>query len=74
MKRFKPRGFSQCPHCGSDKMMVRIDQYDAIACGKCHKWIEGRCSDERCEFCSKRPESPSACNWESRWNTHYRDD
>lgn len=42
--------------CGSAQ--VYHDEFDAYFCPDCNLWLEDRCSDKTCEFCSKRPEYP----------------
>ncbi len=37
------------------------DKYDAYYCVVCNKWLEDKCSDKDCEFCSKRPERHTHC-------------
>lgn len=68
---FHPRGVKQCPNCGCDKKLVRIDRYDALAHRNCLQWVESGCSDPQCEFCSKRPPTPNGVNWDDKWNTVY---
>jgi hypothetical protein len=36
------------------------EKYDAVYCADCDEWLEGKCPDAECEFCSTRPEKPSA--------------
>ena len=33
--------------------------FDAQYCKLCDEWLEAKCSDDNCEFCSTRPEKPS---------------
>jgi hypothetical protein len=47
----------QCPNCGSEKQYN--SKYDSYYCELCNKWLEEKCADEGCIFCSKRPEKPS---------------
>lgn len=35
------------------------EEYDAMYCRNCDTWLEIKCNDDDCEFCSKRPERPS---------------
>ena len=37
-----------CPKCGGSKKIVRVDQYDAMACRNCLIWTESGCSDPKC--------------------------
>lgn len=48
---------SFCKDCGSEKQYS--NKYDAYFCELCNKWLEEKCSDPDCEFCTKRPELPS---------------
>jgi len=61
-RRYKP-----CARCGGDT--IRIDKWDAYACRRCNIWCEKGCTDPRCEFCAKRPESPRNVNWDDPYNT-----
>ena len=54
-----------CPECGSKRKYSYIvstdnpiDGYDADYCEVCNIWLEPKCSDADCEFCSVRPERP----------------
>lgn len=40
-------------------MGTRSERYDAYYCIQCYVWIEERCSDESCYYCSSRPDRPS---------------
>lgn len=42
--------------CCSSK--VYSPEYDAYYCKFCNVWLENKCSNEDCEFCSQRPEFP----------------
>jgi hypothetical protein len=33
------------------------EEYDAKYCSKCGEWIDEKCTDEDCSFCSNRPET-----------------
>jgi hypothetical protein len=35
------------------------EKHDAKYCVRCLSWLEGRCSDPDCEYCSERPEKAS---------------
>ena len=41
--------------CGGEQKK-RNPQYDAYYCTTCFEWLETKCSDPTCEFCSVRPE------------------
>lgn len=34
------------------------EEYDAYYCPKCNTWLEDKCHDSECEFCSNRPDRP----------------
>ena len=55
-----PAGYAQrreyCNRCGQRTEMN--PDYDALYCGRCNRWIESKCGDPCCEFCSNRPECP----------------
>lgn len=51
---------SKCPHCNTKKKYSSWDDgYDAYYCDKCDIWLEPKCSNPECEFCSTRPDKPS---------------
>jgi len=35
------------------------DEFDSTYCELCDEWIEEKCGDRECGFCSKRPKRPS---------------
>jgi hypothetical protein len=45
--------------CGSERQYS--NRYDAYYCELCNKWIDDKCTNPECEFCSKRPDKPSQC-------------
>ena len=47
----------KCPNCGGKKSYS--DKYDSYYCKKCLIWLEEKCTNSKCEFCSKRPKKPS---------------
>ena len=56
----RPTGFERrrdyCNRC--EERLLMSDEFDALYCGRCNRWIESTCSDPRCSYCSKRPERP----------------
>lgn len=48
---------SVCSEC--EKPLLYFYTYDAICCISCNVWTEEKCSDPECEFCSKRPDTPT---------------
>mgnify|MGYP000344529055 CR=1 FL=1 len=50
------------PHCGvpGHEPARRFDAIDAYACMACDVWLEAKCTDPECRFCSKRAPRPSA--------------
>lgn len=46
--------------CGEHKCYS--DKYDAYYCKTCDEWLEQKCNDEDCEFCSIRPDKPGNIN------------
>ena len=56
----RPAGFERrqeyCNRC--DQRLLMSDEFDALYCGHCNRWIDTRCSDPRCVYCSKRPARP----------------
>ncbi len=49
---------SVCSYCG-EKSVYMCDEFDALFCIECDRWLERRCGDPNCEFCSERPPKPS---------------
>jgi hypothetical protein len=45
-----------CSTCGSEKQYN--DEYDSYYCELCNKWLEEKCNDSECGFCTTRPEKP----------------
>lgn len=44
-----------CPCC-NDKSYARYDEeYDAVHCVVCGKWLDSTCDDPDCEYCVGRP-------------------
>ena len=56
----RPAGFERrqeyCNRCGQRLLMS--DEFDALYCGRCNRWIDSKCSDPRCVYCSKRHARP----------------
>ena len=46
----------KCTHC-STKADYN-ERYDAEYCRACNCWLIDKCKDEKCFFCTKRPEKP----------------
>lgn len=44
-----------CTHENKSICMI----YDAVFCEDCHVWLEPKCTDVDCDYCSKRPASYS---------------
>lgn len=43
--------------CGNN--LSHDEWHDCYFCEKCDKWKKEKCSDSKCEYCSKRPDKPS---------------
>jgi ribosomal protein S27AE len=56
----RPAGFERrrdyCNRC--DQRLLMSDKFDALYCGRCNRWVDSKCSDPRCVYCSKRPARP----------------
>jgi len=46
-----------CPECG--EATNYCEKYDVYFCLVCDLWLEGKCKDPDCEFCTARPDKPS---------------
>jgi hypothetical protein len=47
-----------CAKCG-EELEYSVDD-DCLYCEICNEWKEKKCSDSDCQFCTNRPEKPSA--------------
>jgi hypothetical protein len=58
LQKFLPKSASRrrCPRCGARK--VYNQEFDADLCPACNRWLERKCSDAGCSYCSKRPAKP----------------
>ena len=48
-----------CVKCVSEKKLN--ETYDTYFCSTCDVWLEDKCGDPECEFCTARPDKPSDC-------------
>ena len=48
--------YNKCKNC--ERKIFYNNKYDAYYCKSCNIWLEPKCGDKRCEFCSIRPVSP----------------
>lgn len=51
-----PKRRPRCTQCGSGG--TRSVRFDAYYCVSCNEWLEDRCSDPSCNFCTARPFNP----------------
>lgn len=51
------REHRKCHKCRLDRVYNTV--HDAWTCVNCDIWLEPRCDDRACEFCSTRPTKPS---------------
>jgi len=52
-------GFPRAAVCESCKEVGLLDMHwDAYYCKDCNKWLESKCDDLGCSFCSGRPKTP----------------
>jgi hypothetical protein len=53
----RPETKSRKPECTTDvsHQVVRNEEYDSYMCVTCGIWVEPKCDDKDCEFCSRRP-------------------
>lgn len=52
---------SKCETCGTERFFY--ERYDAICCITCDEWVDERCGDPNCPYCSVRPSTPSEALW-----------
>lgn len=51
------KGFEKhCPDCNT--LLEYSGEHDAYFCTECNEWIEVKCINDNCIFCSGRPEKP----------------
>ena len=46
-----------CQKCKLSR--IYSDKYDSYFCMNCDVWIESKCKDLNCDYCSERPAKPS---------------
>lgn len=46
----------KCLNC--KRMGVYAEYYDSYYCTDCNIWLDAKCTDTTCKFCSTRPEFP----------------
>ena len=48
------------PDCelNPNHLVLYNDEFDSYYCDDCGEWVEPRCSDLECQFCSVRPPFP----------------
>ena len=51
-----------CPTCSSERQYD--EKHDAYYCELCNVWLEEKCTDATCKFCTTRPEKPSQVIYE----------
>lgn len=54
-----------CPKCGEPDVIL-IYKHDASACIKCNEWLDNKCEDDNCPFCSGRPDTPYEVYWNEK--------
>jgi hypothetical protein len=60
---FTLRGFFNpdiciCPQCKDSMKIIYYEDFDAHFCPACNIWVEKKCGDPHCEYCSPRPARP----------------
>lgn len=46
----------RCEKCG--ERLILLYRYDAVCCPACNQWLDEKCGDPQCTFCSGRPDMP----------------
>jgi len=49
-------------YCECGTKTSYADKYDVYYCNTCNKWLESKCNDPACEFCTTRPMTPMETN------------
>lgn len=62
---------NQCKICNS--LLLFVFSHDALCCPNCNEWIDQKCEDPDCVFCSTRPDTPaeSLISEKPMINKHY---
>lgn len=47
-----------CLDCSTNANVKLNLEFDSYYCTKCNAWIEQKCEDSMCMYCSKRPDCP----------------
>jgi hypothetical protein len=45
-------------YCKCGTKIVYSSEYDAYYCDYCNEWMESKCDDPNCEYCTIRPATP----------------
>jgi hypothetical protein len=45
-------------YCDCEDKKSYSQEYDAYYCKSCDKWLEDKCDDPNCEYCTTRPQTP----------------
>ena len=53
-----------CETCGG--RLILFFKHDAVCCPGCNQWIDLRCGDPECPYCSQRPQTPADALEEER--------
>lgn len=57
VERYQPTAIAKGKLCEKCKVPSERDEcFDAYYCPVCNDWLEQRCANPDCEFCSDRPE------------------
>lgn len=66
--------YSICPNCNGRNIFY-YDRFDALCCLSCDTWLEKACGDPLCQYCSKRPDTPSEAFFseEIQYNKYRKD-
>jgi hypothetical protein len=46
----------ECTTCNSK--IIFSEDFDALFCPQCNRWLESKCADKNCDYCKNRPIKP----------------
>ena len=47
-----------CSNAQTESFVPYSQMYDSYYCAECNKWLDEKCTDATCCYCSERPDKP----------------
>ncbi|MDE6781147.1 MAG: hypothetical protein K2J40_06795 [Ruminococcus sp.] len=73
LSRFCDKTDTLCPECNRKDTFYYF-RFDAEFCYNCNQWLEEKCPDPLCSYCSKRPDTPLEGLWAETYRDSFRKD